>query len=63
MILLTPQEQLELFISYRSVVIDEQTDIQPDWVSRKFSTGRVMRCVISPDNDVTIKQVVGSHTP
>ena len=58
MIELTESEQLDLLSYYSGVEIDEQETVQPDWVSRKFSsTGRVIRCV-ELNGRVIIKQLV-----
>lgn len=57
MITLSETEINDLNASYSSFEIDEQTEVQPDWVSRKFpSSGRVMRCVEN-DGVVIIKQM------
>lgn len=57
MISLTETEEKEILSYYGSYVIDEQQNIESDWVSRKFpSSGRVVRCV-EKDNYVIIKQV------
>ena len=57
MITLSETEINDLNASYSSFEIDEQTEVQPDWVSRQFpSSGRVMRCVEN-DGVVIIKQM------
>ena len=57
MIKLTESEEKDLLAHYATFEIDEQSIVQPGWVSRKFpSTGRVCRCVES-DGSVIIKQI------
>lgn len=60
MIKLTELEEKDLLAFYTSFEIDEQSIVQPDWVSRKFSsTGRIIRCVENKTNgSVIIKQIV-----
>ena len=60
MINLTESEEKDLLAAYASFKIDEQSIVQPDWVSRKFSsTGRIIRCVENKTNgSVIIKQIV-----
>ena len=58
MITITDSEERDLLAYYSSFEIDEQSIVQPDWVSRKFpSTGRVCRCV-ETNGSVIIKQIV-----
>ena len=58
MIILTESEEKDLLAYYATFEIDEQSIVQPDWVSRKFpSTGRICRCVES-NGSVIIKQIV-----
>lgn len=58
MITLTVSEQADLIKHYGSFEIDEQQDVQPDWVSRRFpSTGRVCR-VVEANGTVIVKQII-----
>lgn len=62
MIMLTRSEEVDLIKRYGSFELDEQQDVQPDWVSRKFpSTGRVCR-VVEANGTVIIKQIVNDMT-
>ena len=57
MIKLTEQEKNDLSSHYTSYEIDEQSEVQTDWVSRKLpSSGRCMRCV-EKNGSVIIKQL------
>jgi hypothetical protein len=57
MIKLRESEERDLLAYYATFEIDEQSIVQPDWVSRKFpSTGRVCRCV-ETNGSAIIKQI------
>ena len=57
MIKLRESEERDLLAYYATFEIDEQSIVQPDWVSRKFpSTGQVCRCV-ETNGSVIIKQI------
>lgn len=58
MIELTVEEKNNLLSHYTSYEIDEQSEVQPDWVTRKFpSSGRHIRCV-EKNGLVIIKQLI-----
>ena len=57
MIKLRESEEKDLLAYYATFEIDEQSIVQPDWVSRKFpSTGRICQCV-EINKSVIIKQI------
>ncbi|CAB4222474.1 hypothetical protein UFOVP1655_110 [uncultured Caudovirales phage] len=58
MIEMTEQEKNDLLSHYTSYEIDEQSEVQTDWVSRKFpSSERHVRCV-EKNGSVIIKQLI-----
>ena len=61
MIELHETEINDLNNSYSAFEIDEQSEVKPDWVSRKFpSSGRIIRCVEN-NGVVVIKQVCNNN--